>query len=291
MRKTTRRKWARDKLVAIHPEALAAAIHESEMPIGRIARLVGRGEKRQTLFAMTRGTTPKRCRASRRARLAAVLDVPEWYLGGEEALDLERNRPGVVAAKSPWDQFWKELFGTLGLFAVMMTAPRAFLALLRLDEAVRKALARDEARSAVNPAPANESRSASERYESLSSAAFLAFVPAFWRLLLLRDLNGETSSQAATPGAVWRAWVAAPRVSPEAENAARAYIHWLRWVLDPWLKGEALLSDDGVRDMLAPLTRRTEEEATPSSPIASGLPPRPFTADSRRSAEPDRTKP
>ena len=126
-----RRKWNDDTLVPIQSDRLRAAMDLGGWTVTRLARRLGKDEHAQTVHHLAQSDGLKRCRASRRAALAKLLDVTEdWLAGGPYGVPL----PAV-----------------LPLLSALEGSPRVMLSVGRLFERCYLAVERDLAKEPKRP--------------------------------------------------------------------------------------------------------------------------------------------
>ena len=219
-----RGKWKDDPMVPIHAGRLRAAMEVQGWEVTelarRLSRLAPRGmpENPQTLHHLSRGDTIKRCRRSRRRRLAKVLEVPVSFLEGGEFVDMPFA--GLV-------QFSRE----------RIASPRLALAVWRLLRSCAKATWRDLGRPLVPEASATMS-AAEEAYGHAQACFVLVAALQRWRRRLL-PRAAPTPLIAEEPSRTGR-WYP-PRLEPMEEEAALGLVRAVEFVLQPWISGAASL--------------------------------------------------
>jgi transcriptional regulator with XRE-family HTH domain len=120
-----------DVLVPIRSDRLRAAMELGDWTVTKLAKRLGKKENPQTVHYLAQGDGVKRCRASRRAALATLLEVTEdWLAGGDYGIPL----PAVLP-------LLKQLEGS----------PRVMLAVGRLFERCYLAVERDLAKEPPRP--------------------------------------------------------------------------------------------------------------------------------------------
>jgi hypothetical protein len=229
VRQKRQHKYPDDPMVTVDPTAVRAAIETSDLSLAEIAARLGRGENRQTIHAMTRGEQAKRCRRSRRQKLARALDVPEAWLSGE------------------WLRPQSEPLGGLASFAVLLISfarsPRVSFAFMRLSERVSDAARGDSQARGKSPDQVTE--------EVIGLVSELAS-PDAWRSSLLATPKGvpwAAPPKPMRPGIAGAfEWV---RLTPDEEEATLSTLRVLTFALEPWLNGSAQLRLDQLRAIAA----------------------------------------
>jgi hypothetical protein len=157
------RGWRDDPLGPIHSGRLQAAIELEGWTLSALARELtrrlqsGKPQSRQTLHHLQLGDEVKKCRQSRRAMLARVLQVPEGWLAG--------------------DQFAVEGLGYIPMVPEAVDSDRVMLAVGRLLERVVGALRRDL--SGADPVVVEE------RLHSVAWMVAHILSPRMWRVRIL----------------------------------------------------------------------------------------------------------
>src|SRR5438128_5241857 len=153
-----------DALVPIRSDRLRAAMEVSEWTVTRLAKRLGKKENAQTVHYLAQDDGPKRCRASRRAALAKLLDVTEdWLAGGDYGVPL----PAVLP-------LLKELEGS----------PRVMLAVGRIFETCYLAVERDLAKERKRPDSAIGWNATHDVHWFMIGTLAQLLTPSHWQLAL-----------------------------------------------------------------------------------------------------------
>jgi hypothetical protein len=229
-------------MVPIDPARLRAAVEYGDLTVANIVAALNRRrsddeqENRQTFHAMMRGDRPKRCRFSRRRRLAHVLDVPEnWLSGGNVELPL-----GAYVLVNELAQ----------------KSPRVGLAVLKLATRCAQRCAKE---MGVDVSTAAEGQFEKDpRFHIVNGLTWAIGAladPNQWRRELLRFPNRPTSPAeidellrtARTPP--WQRVV--EPWSTSQEEAALGIVRALAYILNPWLAEEARLNYARMHQLIA----------------------------------------
>lgn len=223
-----RKGWESDPLVPIHPEFLRAAIAAHAWSIQKLAEATGNTS--QTLDHLAKGSAPKRCRLSRRARLAEVLEVPESWLEGRSVAVPELS------------QLPRDL--------ALRMSPRLQLAAGALFRKAAKALHRDvqtpEAAADLRKHEIGESL----LRDRLWYALFELIRADHWKAQLTTWRLPEDGASRFRPEAPGLLQDFAESRTESDDRAALGLVAALESALDSWFKGEARLDYDRLRVLL-----------------------------------------
>ncbi len=243
---TNRRPRQHDSLVPIRSDRLRAAMELGEWSVTRLANRLGKSENPQTVHYLAQGDGIKRCRASRRAALAKLLDVTEdWLAGGDYGVPL----PAVLP-------LLKELEGS----------PRVMLAVGRLFERCYRAVERDLGKEPKRPDSAIGWNATYDVHWFMIGTLAQILTPARWQRAL-----GSTEPTEPAPAvlpregpipemnkwlapltpAVWTLPAGGTALDPESEAAVLALLHAWTHVLGPWLDGRSAINYERVRALAA----------------------------------------
>ncbi len=235
----------RDPLVAINQEVLRALLHDRGWTIAFLARRTGQLE--QTL-AHIMNSPGARCRQSRRAKIAKVLQVPQELLAGE-------GFPMPLGLMLP-DGF------------EFRYSPRTQLAACRFITRVRTAFLRD---LRTHPSDSVSAAAPFQVTEGVVLSAFSEFMMiGEWRKRFLEWEPNEWQRRGYTEPATVRPWegdiqisgtdqqgrltwkASAPRreKDPDHEAAILSVIRAMEHVLEPWFGGTARLNYRAIRDFV-----------------------------------------
>lgn len=239
-----------------------------------LAHRLGRAENPQTVHYLAQGDRVRRCRATRRAALARVLNVPEeWLAGGDYGLPL----PGVMP-------LLKEVEGS----------PRVLLAAGPLFHRCYNAVQRDLEREPVRASLASGWNATNDVHWFMLSTLGSLLSPSRLHAVLVRPLaHGPTPTVAeleAQPLQVpdytkWfeplQASMWAPRPTAEAldvdtERATLGLIAGWAQILRPWFDGETMFDYKRFWELaggLNPAVRVSIPQSYHSRPAVEVLPP------------------
>jgi len=237
------RKYDDDPMVPIMPANLRAAVEFWGDDVGALARRLG--GNRQTLHHLMIGEEPKRCRRSRRQRLAQVLGVSSRWLAGEGM-----RLPFVPASdlSERWD-----------------ASPRVALAIGTLIDRCGDACRRDLARFQTDPAN-DAPRLLLDVVENVLGSMYRLVDSLAWSNELTIDAPGTrrqlTPEERELRAAIDAQWalehggadeatrhkagvrtallvrrIRARPLHKEHEDAAIALVRAFTLILDPWLRG------------------------------------------------------
>lgn len=261
----------RDALVPIRSDRLRAAMDLGEWTVTRVAKRLGKKENPQTVHYLAQGDGLKRCRASRRAALAKLLDVSEdWLAGGEYGVPL----PAVLP-------LLKELEGS----------PRVMLAVGRLFERCYLAVERDLAKEAKRPDSAIGWNATHDVHWFMIGTLAQLLTPSHWQ----RGLGCTPPTEGVSPTTPrtgpmpemgkWlgpvppSAWTRPPSrtaLDPEDEAVVLALLHAWTYILGPWLDGASELDYERFRELAAvlhPAVRALLPQSWHDRPPIERLPP------------------
>jgi len=240
-----RDKW-RDPFVPIHSGRLRAAMELGGWTVTPMATRLGKDENPQTIDHLARGGGLKRCRATRRAALATLLDVTEeWLAGGDYAVPL----PAV-----------------LPLLKALEGSPRVMLAVGRLFERCYRAVERDLAREPKRPDSALGWNATHDVHWFMISTLAQFLTTSRWQSALGCSPPALGKSPALPRGGPipemdkWlgpvppSAWTAPPSAVPlgSAEEAViLALLHVWMHILEPWFDGISPLAYQRFRELAA----------------------------------------
>ncbi len=260
-----------DPLVSLHSGNLRAAMELQGWTVTTLARRLtehfphAHRENPQTLHHLAQGDGIKRCRQSRRARLAHILQAPEEWLGGGD--------------------FTIPAVGYLPLAAELWRSPRLTLAVGRLMQRCAIACERDM--------PA-----ADEVIELLLSTVGRLISPRAWRGQLTVGPRVPRDPSRMVPLSATAEELEAERsrlpLDPALETAALALSQAIEFALEPWLNGQATLNYGRLQELLAVLSPATKASLPNSwlgrqAPRLGGRPKAGPIA--RESKKPERPKP
>ena len=235
----------RDPLVPINQEILRALLDERGLTIAALARRTGDLEQTLAHVVNTRGA---RCKKSRRAKIAKVLQGPQELLAGE-------SFPIPVGFMLP-DGF------------EFRYSPRTQLAASRFITRVRAALLRDMRTQSIDRKSNDPERL---RLESEVLAAFSEFMMvAEWRKRFIEWNPGEQERRGYTEPATLKPWeegtlrvtgregkfilweASPPRHErdPDHEAAILGVIRAMEHIFETWFTGAARLNYRSIRDFV-----------------------------------------
>lgn len=242
-----------------------------EWTVTRLAKRLGRNENPQTVHYLAQGDGVKRCRASRRAALAKLLDVPEdWLAGGDFGVPL----PAVLP-------LLKELEGS----------PRVMLAVGRLFERCYVAVERDLAKEPRRPDSATGWNATHDVHWFMIVTLAQFLTPSPWQLALgstPRTKPGTVTAPRTGPMPEMNKWLgplppsawAMPpgktALDPEGEATVLALLHAWSHILRPWLDGASGLNYERFRALAAVLNPAVGvmlPQSWHNRPSAEELPP------------------
>lgn len=237
-----------DALVPIRSDRLRAAMVLSEWTVTRLAKRLGKKENPQTVHYLAQGDGVKRCRASRRAALAKLLDVTEDWLAGED--------------------YGVPLPAVLPLLRELEGSPRVMLAVGRLFERCYLAVERDLVKEPKRPDSSIGWNATHDVHWFMVVTLAQFFTPLNWQ----RALGCMPPTDAMTPTAPgmglmpemgkWlgpvppSAWTRPPStiaLDPEDEAVVLALLHSWTHFLRPWLDGVSGLNYERLRALAAVL--------------------------------------
>jgi len=271
-----RRKWNDDTLVPIQSDRLRAAMDLGGWTVTRLARRLGKDEHAQTVHHLAQSDGLKRCRASRRAALAKLLDVTEeWLAGGPFSVPL----PAV-----------------LPLLNALEASPRVMLSVGRLFERCYRAVERDLAKESKRPDSALGWNASHDVHWFMTSTLAQFLASSAWQSALgCAPATEGTSRPLPRAGPIpemdkWlrpispSAWTApsnAVALRPAEETVILALLRVWTHILEPWLDGTSSLDYQRFRE-LAAILNRTVSVVLPQSwhdrPPVEQLPPAPPTS-------------
>jgi len=245
-RKQPKSRRQRDALVPIKSDRLRAAMDLSDWTVTRLAKRLGKRENPQTVHYLAQGDEVKRCRASRRAALAQLLDVTEdWLAGGDYGVPL----PAVLP-------LLKELEGS----------PRVMLAVGRLFEQCYRAVERDLGKEPKRPDSEIGWNATYDVHWFMIGTLAQFLTPSRWQVALGLVAALETSVIAApragpipemtkwlgplTP-VDWTRPVGSAALDPESEAVVLALLQAWTHILRPWLEGVSGLNYERFRALAA----------------------------------------
>ena len=247
-RRRHRLKQPDDPLVPLHSRNLRAAMELQGWTVTTLARRLieqfpraGR-ENPQTLHHLAQGEGIKRCRQSRRAHLAHVLQAPEAWLGGGD--------------------FIIPVVGYLPLAAELWRSPRLTLAVGRLMQRCVTACERDLANEPARVATADVPAPAADVVEVLLSTIGRLISPRAWRRQLTVGPRVPRDPATMVPLSFTAEELEAERrrfpLDPVLETTALALSQAMEFALEPWLNGHATLNYERLRDLQAVVSPATE---------------------------------
>lgn len=260
-----------DALVPIRSDRLRAAMELGDWTVTRLAKRLGKNENPQTVHYLAQGNGVKRCRASRRAALAKLLDVTEdWLAGGDYGVPL----PAVLP-------LLKELEGS----------PRVMLAVGRLFERSYVAVERDLAKEPKRPDSSIGWNATHDVHWFMIGTLAQFLTPSNWQQTLgcAPPTEGTVATTPRT-GPIpemnkWlgpvspSTWTNSPgktALRPEAEAVVLALLHAWTQILRPWLDGQSSLNYQRLWELatiLNPAVRVMLPQSWHSRPSAEELPP------------------
>jgi hypothetical protein len=271
-----RRKWNDDTLVPIQSDRLRAAMDLGGWTVTRLARRLGKGEHAQTVHHLAQGDGLKRCRGSRRAALAKLLDVTEdWLAGGPYAVPL----PAV-----------------LPLLSALEGSPRVMLSVGRLFERCYRAVERDLAKETKRPDSALNWNASHDVHWFMTSTLAQFLTTSAWQSAIGCSPPAARTSPAfpragevpemdkwlgpVSPSA-WTAPRSAVVLGPTEEAVILALLHVWMHILEPWLDGVSSLDYKRFRELAAILNPTISvmlPQSWPDRPPVQQLPPAPPTS-------------
>jgi hypothetical protein len=216
--------------------------------VTRLAKRLGKKENPQTVHYLAQGDVVKRCRASRRAALATLLEVTEdWLAGGDYGIPL----PAVLP-------LLKQLEGS----------PRVMLSVGRLFERCYLAVERDLAKEPPRPDSEFGWNATHDVHWFMIATLAQFLTPSRWQLAL--GLALPTELEAVTKPrtgpmpemnkwlgplspAAWERQPGSARLDPESEAAVLALLRAWTHILRPWLDGASVLNYERLRGLAAVL--------------------------------------
>ena len=237
-----------DALLPIRSDRLRAAMELGEWTVTRLAKRLSKKENPQTVHYLAQGDGVKRCRASRRAALATLLDVTEdWLAGGDYGIPL----PAVLP-------LLKQLEGS----------PRVMLAVGRLFERCYLAVERDLSKEPNRPDSAIGWNATHDVHWFMIGTLAQFLTPSRWQRALGLALQTEPES-VTTPRtgpmpemnkwlaplspAAWERQPGNVGLDPEGEAAVLALLHGWAHILQPWLDGVSGLNYERMLGLAAVL--------------------------------------
>jgi lambda repressor-like predicted transcriptional regulator len=220
-----KRRWKDDPLVDIHPEFLRATVDAIGWSIQRLAKEAG--EESQTLDNLAKGTAMRRCRSTRRRRLAEALKVPESWLAGTSVAVPELSR------------FPRE--------AALSLPPRVQIAAGALFRRAASALRRDLKTPEIDAEVRAASVGEDLLIDRLCWSLFELIRPAQWRVQLTTWRPVEPVPAPHFPQAPGMLENPIGTRSEADERAALGLVHALEAALAPWFTGESRLDYDRLR--------------------------------------------
>ena len=265
-----RRRRQDDALVPIKSDRLRAAMELGEWTVTRLAERLGKRENPQTVHYLSQGDGLKRCRASRRASLAKLLNVTEdWLAGGDYGVPL----PAVLP-------LLKELEGS----------PRVMLAVGRLFERCYLAVERDLAKEPKRPDSSIGWNATHDVHWFMIGTLAQLLSPASWQSAL--GCAPKTTTIPLVPAkpampdmGKWlgpvppSTWTRSPRktaLEPDDEAAVLALLRAWTEILEPWLDGASPLNYQWFRELagiLNPAAGVMLPQSWHDRPSAEQLPP------------------
>ena len=269
-RRRHRLKRKDDPLVPLHSGNLRAAMELQGWTVTTLARCLiehfpraGR-ENPQTLHHLAQGEGIKRCRQSRRAHLAHVLQAPEAWLGGGD--------------------FIIPVVGYLPLAAELWRSPRLTLAVGRLMQRCVIACERDLAKEPARVASADASAPGADLVEVLLSTIGRLISPRAWRRQLTVGPRVPRDPATMVPLSAKAEELEAERprfpLDPLLETATLALSQATEFALEPWLNGHATLNYERLRALQAVVSPATEA-SLPNSWVARQVGRRPGRRNQR----------
>lgn len=235
-----------DVLVPIRSDRLRAAMALNEWTVTRLAKGLSKKENPQTVHYLALGDAVKRCRASRRAALAKLLDVTEdWLAGGDYGIPL----PAVLP-------LLKQLEGS----------PRVMLAVGRLFERCYLAVERDLAKEPNRPDSELGWNATHDVHWFMIGTLAQFLTPLRWQAALGCTPPIETIVPTVpsagpvpemskwlgpVPPSAWTRSPDKPALAREDEAVVLALLHTWAHILRPWLDGVTVLDYERFRALAA----------------------------------------
>ena len=244
-----------DPMIPIDCEVLRAVVDDQGLTIAALARRTNDSE--QTLAHLYKGAGIRRCRQSRRGKLAQVLRIAEELLAGDPVFT--PHLPGLPRGYE------------------MLYSRKTELAASRLLTKVANACMRDLEDPVLSPAdyPKLAPKQIVVQYVTGYASEFLQINE--WRRHLIQWDPEEHERRGYTEPATENPWISSQRPAndPEHEQAVLAFARAVEHVLEPWFRGEAHLNYRALRDIahLPAHPFADADEAIPeTSPYAVLLP-------------------
>ncbi len=232
-------------MVTLVSANLRAAMEERQLSPSRLAKKLGEDENRQTIHHLLQGEVPTRCRAERRKGLAAVLEVPEEWLGGES--------------------FPLPLQAWMSVGALMSRSPRVGLATALLVQQCAAALTRDTEQFRAEPDTRNGRYSASGEVIEFVVETICSFTnPLEWRHALLRDAPPRMTGVSHKPS--YHLYATMESLTPRHVEAALGLIKAFTFILQPWFAGDLALKYDRYKALFSALRPDTVSFGPMSDP-------------------------
>lgn len=256
-KKVPRDKFADDPLVPISGRRLAAALELREISVNQAGKYPGL--KQQTVSYIVNGRT-KRCRSSRRRRLADVAQVSEAWLAGDDVAPIEGFPFGL---SSPPDELWRphRTDENLRRFVVDSAElpPGYQLSWTHLTGQILVAWKRDIDAGVKGAAELLElfpGDFEGEAWPRVSTLLHRALGLTWWRLRLLVPIplpEAPADLAELSPEEVWELALAnergmtPPKLSSEdADDFAKAGASAFETLLRPWVEGDKALNYGAV---------------------------------------------
>ena len=239
-----------------------------------LARKLGKRENPQTIHYLSRGSEVRRCRATRRATVAKILEVSEdWLAGGDFGLPL----PGVMP-------ILKEVEGS----------PRVLLAVGRLFQQCYAAVQRDLAMEPRRPDTQSGWNAVNDVHWFMFSTLGALLSPARWQIALThltRTGPPPTVAEAEEqmrqqqdlvkwfdplPPSMWTPRPTAKALHPDTEEAVVGFVRGWHRTLEPWFSGNATFDYQaflGLAATLNPAVGHLLPQSWHGRPPVETLPP------------------
>ena len=266
-KKVPRDKYADDPLVPISGRRLAAALELLGISVNQAGKYPGL--KQQTVSYIVNGRT-KRCRSSRRKRLADVVQVSEAWLAGDDVVPIEGFPFGL---SSPPEELWRPHRTDENLRPFVVDSaelpPGYQLSWTQLTGQILVAWKRDIDAGVKGAAELLElfpGDFEGEAWPRVSTLLHRALGLTWWRLRLLVPIplpEAPADLAELSPEEVWELALAnergmtPPKLSSEdADDFAKAGASAFETLLRPWVEGDKALNYGAVSVALGWLRRR-----------------------------------